>query len=127
MFFLKELENNKKEARMLMHEIKNLLNKIVEKAETFVQSNITTHEVNALQAIYTGLFQRYGILKKFFLKDAAPPNSIAAGNLNITNGTGNNYTVINNYNIKNFNHDKHLVTDNNSRRNSKSSDSPGEY
>jgi hypothetical protein len=66
MFFLKELENNKKEARMLMKEIRNLSNKIVEQAETFVQSNIITHEVNALQAIYTGLSQRYGILKIFF-------------------------------------------------------------
>jgi len=49
---------------------------------------ITTHEVNTLQAIYTGLSQSYGTLKNVFKKGAAPPNSIAGNaNLNITNRT----------------------------------------
>ncbi|XP_060834925.1 uncharacterized protein LOC132917940 [Rhopalosiphum padi] len=103
-----ELENNKKEARMLMNKIRNLSNKIVEEEETRLeQSNITTHEVKAWQAMYTGLSKGYGILEKIMKKDAAPSNSIAGNNtnnLNNTNGTNNgiiNYGIIINCNHTN--------------------------
>ncbi|XP_060835577.1 uncharacterized protein LOC132918392 [Rhopalosiphum padi] len=98
-----ELENNKKETRMLMNKIRNLSNKIVEEEETRLeQSNITTHEVKAWQAMYTGLSKGYGILEKIMKKDAAPSNSIA-NNTNNLNGT-NNGIIIYNPIIINCNH-----------------------
>lgn len=91
-----------------MNKIRNLSNKIVKEEETRLeQSNITTHEVKAWQAMYTGLSKGYGILEKIMKKDAAPSNSIAGNNtnnLNNTNGTNNgiiNYGIIINCNHTN--------------------------
>jgi len=68
----------------------------VEQKETrLVQSNITTHEVNAWQAMYTDLSYSYGILKKIIKKGAAPPIAGITNNFNITSGTYHGNIIIN--------------------------------
>uniref|UniRef100_A0A2S2NDQ6 Uncharacterized protein n=1 Tax=Schizaphis graminum TaxID=13262 RepID=A0A2S2NDQ6_SCHGA len=96
---LENIQNNKNEARMIIKEIRNLSKTIVEQEETrldrLVQSNISSCEVNVLQAMYIGLSQSYGILQKIINKYKCavpvPPNCIT-GNINITN----NGIIINN-------------------------------
>jgi len=93
-----------------MNEIKAISNNILKQDESLLPSNITTHDVNAFLWISTALSQGYEMIKKFFEKGAAPPNSI--GYINATdvktsqiqykdvgNITNYNNTVYNNYTV----------------------------